>query len=332
MACRVAFLGVRSYDIISSDKINEWCEFSIRYYKGYLDINNIVLAQRVDAVCIFVNDTADVAVIGALVANGVELSTLRCAGFNNVNLNAARGKLPVVRMPACSPYAVTEYTLALMLSLGHKTYRTYWRARDGNFSLSDLVGFDIHGEVAGIIGTGRIAKVLIRTLKGLGMRILANNLYPDEKFAKEKGIIYVSLDELYKESDTISLHYPSTSRTHYLINDDSIAKVKNGIVIISTEHGLLIHASALIEGLKIKEVSAAGLDICKEEKGCFYEGESGEVIDGDVLTRLLSSNSVIVTSRQAFFMKEALHNVAGTILRNIRDFEENCPLVNEVTK
>ena len=161
MAYKIAFFGAKPYDIASFDKINERYEFDIRYYKGHLNINNVVLTQGVDAVCIFVNDTADAAVIDALVANGVKLLALRCAGFNNVDLNAARGKLPVVRVPAYSPYAVAEYTLALMLSLNRKIHRAYWRTRDGNFSLNGLMGFDMHGKTAGINGTGKIAKILI---------------------------------------------------------------------------------------------------------------------------------------------------------------------------
>ena len=294
MAYKIAFFGAKPYDIASFDKINERYEFDIRYYKGHLNINNVVLTQGVDAVCIFVNDTADAAVIDALVANGVKLLALRCAGFNNVDLNAARGKLPVVRVPAYSPYAVAEYTLALMLSLNRKIHRAYWRTRDGNFSLNGLMGFDMHGKTAGIIGTGKIAKILIHILKGLGMRVLANDLYP--------------------------------------INDDSIAKMKDGVMIINTGRGLLIHTNALIEGLKTKKVSAAGLDVYEEEGDYFYEDKSDKIIDDDVLARLLSFNNVIVTSHQAFFTKEALHNIADTTLRNIKDFEEGRPLVNEVTK
>ena len=252
MAYKIAFFGAKPYDIASFDKINERYEFDIRYYKGHLNINNVVLTQGVDAVCIFVNDTADAAVIDALVANGVKLLALRCAGFN--------------------------------------------------------------------------------ILKGLGMRVLANDLYPDEKFAKEEGITYVSLDELYKESDIISLHCPLTDQTRYLINDDSIAKMKDGVMIINTGRGLLIHTNALIEGLKTKKVSAAGLDVYEEEGDYFYEDKSDKIIDDDVLARLLSFNNVIVTSHQAFFTKEALHNIAETTLRNIKDFEEGRPLVNEVTK
>ena len=265
MAYKIAFFGAKPYDIASFDKINERYEFDIRYYKGHLNINNVVLTQGVDAVCIFVNDTADAAVIDALVANGVKLLALRCAGFNNVDLNAARGKLPVVRVPAYSPYAVAEYTLALMLSLNRKIHRAYWRTRDGNFSLNGLMGFDMHGKTAGIIGTGKIAKILIHILKGLGMRVLANDLYPDEKFAKEEGITYVSLDELYKESDIISLHCPLTDQTRYLINDDSIAKMKDGVRVINVSRGAVLDIYALAEALKSGHVAGAAIDVFPTE-------------------------------------------------------------------
>ena len=295
-----------------------------------MNINNVVLTQGVDAVCIFVNDTADAAVIDALVANGVKLLALRCAGFNNVDLKAAKGKLPVVRVPAYSPYAVAEYSLALMLSLNRKIHRAYWRTRDGNFSLNGLMGFDMHGKTIGIIGTGKIAKILIRLLKGFGMRILAYDLYPDMKFAGEEGISYVSLDELYRESDIISLHCPLTDQTKYMIDKDSIDKMKEGVMIINTGRGLLINTNDLIEGLKEKKIAAAGLDVYEEEGEYFYEDKSDKIIDDDVLARLLSFNNVIVTSHQAFFTKEALHNIAETTLQNIDDFRHHRPLVNEV--
>lgn len=332
MAYKVAFFGAKPYDIASFDKINERFGFDIRYYKGHLNSNNIILTKDVDAVCIFVNDTADATVIDALVANGVKLLALRCAGFNNVDLKAAKGRLTVVRVPAYSPYAVAEYTLALMLSLNRKIHRAYWRTRDGNFSLNGLMGFDMHGKTAGIIGTGKIAKLLIHTLRGLGMRVLANDLYPDQAFAEAEGITYVSLDELYRESDIISLHCPLTEQTRYIINDESIAKMKEGVMIINTGRGQLIHTNALIEGLKNKKVSAAGLDVYEEEGEYFYEDKSDKIIDDDVLARLLSFNNVIVTSHQAFFTKEALHNIAETTLQNILDYEEGRPLVNQVTK
>lgn len=330
MAYKIAFFGAKPYDIASFDKVNEKYNYDIRYYKGHLNPNNVVLTQDADAVCIFVNDTADAAVIDAMVDNGVKLLALRCAGFNNVDLKAAKGKLPVVRVPAYSPYAVAEYSLALMLSLNRKIHRAYWRTRDGNFSLNGLMGFDMHGKTIGIIGTGKIARILIRLLKGFGMRILAYDLYPDMKFAGEEGISYVSLDELYRESDIISLHCPLTDQTKYMIDKDSIDKMKEGVMIINTGRGQLINTNDLIEGLKEKKIAAAGLDVYEEEGEYFYEDKSDKIIDDDVLARLLSFNNVIVTSHQAFFTKEALHNIAETTLQNIEDFRCHRPLVNEV--
>ena len=327
MAYKIAFFGAKPYDIASFDKVNEKYNYDIRYYKGHLNPNNVVLTQDTDVVCIFVNDTADAAVIDAMVDNGVKLLALRCAGFNNVDLKAAKGKLPVVRVPAYSPYAVAEYSLALMLSLNRKIHRAYWRTRDGNFS---LMGFDMHGKTIGIIGTGKIARILIRLLKGFGMRILAYDLYPDMKFAGEEGISYVSLDELYRESDIISLHCPLTDQTKYMIDKDSIDKMKEGVMIINTGRGQLINTNDLIEGLKEKKIAAAGLDVYEEEGEYFYEDKSDKIIDDDVLARLLSFNNVIVTSHQAFFTKEALHNIAETTLQNIEDFRCHRPLVNEV--
>ena len=330
MSYKIAFFGAKPYDIASFDKVNEKYNYDIKYFKGHLNPNNVVLTQDADAVCIFVNDTADAAVIDAMADNGVKVLALRCAGFNNVDLEAAKGKLPVVRVPAYSPYAVAEYSLALMLSLNRKIHRAYWRTRDGNFSLNGLTGFDMHGKTVGIIGTGKIAKILIRILKGLGMHILAYDVYPDYKFAEEEGITYTTLDELYKNSDIISLHCPLTEQTRYIINDDSIAKMKDGVMIINTGRGQLIHTNALIEGLKEKKISAAGLDVYEEEGDYFYEDKSDKIIDDDVLARLLSFNNVIVTSHQAFFTKEAMHNIAETTLQNIEDFRQNRPLVNEV--
>ena len=318
MAYKIAFFGAKPYDIASFDKVNEKYNYDIRYYKGHLNPNNVVLTQDTDVVCIFVNDTADAAVIDAMVDNGVKLLALRCAGFNNVDLKAAKGKLPVVRVPAYSPYAVAEYSLALMLSLNRKIHRAYWRTRDGNFSLNGLMGFDMHGKTIGIIGTGKIAKILIRLLKGFGMRILAYDLYPDMKFAGEEGISYVSLDELYRD------------QTKYMIDKDSIDKMKEGVMIINTGRGQLINTNDLIEGLKEKKIAAAGLDVYEEEGEYFYEDKSDKIIDDDVLARLLSFNNVIVTSHQAFFTKEALHNIAETTLQNIEDFRCHRPLVNEV--
>lgn len=330
MAYKIAFFGAKPYDISSFDQVNKDFNYDIKYYKGHLNKNNLVLTQGTDAVCIFVNDTADAEIIDGLAKNGVKLIALRCAGYNNVDLAAAKGKMKIVRVPAYSPYAVAEHAVALMLSLNRKIHRAYWRTRDGNFSLHGLMGFDMHGKTAGIIGTGKIAKILIKILKGFGMNIVAYDLYPDYAFAEEQGITYTTLDELYKQSDIISLHCPLTDKTKYLINDISICKMKDNVMIINTGRGLLIHTNALIEGLKNKKIAAAGLDVYEEEGDYFYEDKSDKIIDDDVLARLLSFNNVIVTSHQAFFTKEALHNIAETTLLNIKAFMENQPLANEV--
>ena len=211
-----------------------------------------MLTKGVDVVCIFVNDTADAEVIRAMADNGVKLLALRCAGYNNVDLAATAGKMKVVRVPAYSPYAVAEFTVALMLSLNRKIPRATMRTRDGNFSLHGLMGFDMHGKTAGIIGTGKIAKILIQILRGFGMNVLAYDLYPDYNFAREHQVVYCTLDELYHSSDIISLHCPLTEQTKYLINDYSISKMKDGVMIINTGRGQLIHTNALIEGLRLK--------------------------------------------------------------------------------
>ena len=315
MAYTIAFFGSKPYDEASFNEKNKEYSFELRYYKGHLNKHNVILTQGVDAVCIFVNDTADAEVIRLMADNGVKLLALRCAGYN---------------VPAYSPYAVAEYTVALMLSLNRKIPRATWRTRDGNFSLHGLLGFDIYGKTAGIIGTGKIAKKLICILRGFGMNILAYDLYPDYNFAREHQVVYTSLDELYHNSDIISLHCPLTEQTKYLINDYSISKMKDGVMIINTGRGQLIHTNALIEGLKNKKIGSAGLDVYEEESEYFYEDQSDKIIDDDTLARLLSFNNVIVTSHQAFFTREALANIASTTLQNIKDFMNHKPLENEV--
>ncbi|MDD2525561.1 MAG: 2-hydroxyacid dehydrogenase [Bacteroidales bacterium] len=327
----IAFFGTQPYDEESFEKTNEEFGFDIRYFKGHLNKHNVMLSQETDAVCIFVNDFADACIMKALAKNGVKLLALRCAGYNNVDLKAAKENgIRIVRVPAYSPYAVAEHTVALMLTLNRKVNRASWRTRDGNFSLNGLIGFDMHGKSAGIIGTGRIAKVLIQILKGFGMNVLAYDLHQDEAFAKEHNITYVTLDQLYKESDIISLHCPLTEETKYMINKQSIDKMKKGVMIINTGRGALINTNDLIEGLKDKKIGYAGLDVYEEESNYFYEDQSNSVMDDDVLARLLSFNNVIVTSHQAFFTKEALTNISHTTLQNIQDFQDGKELVNEV--
>lgn len=329
---KITFFGTQPYDRESFDRANERYGFEFNYHRSHLNGNNTSLAQGADAVCIFVNDTADAATIRSLAAMDVKLIALRCAGFNNVDLKAAAEYgIPVVRVPAYSPHAVAEYAVMLMLTLNRKVHRAYWRTRDGNFSLHGLLGFDMYGKTAGIVGTGKIARELIRILKGFGMTVVAYDPYPDRRYAAEAGITYVSLDELYSRADIISLHCPLTDRTRYMIGDVAISHMKPGVILINTGRGQLIHTEALIDGLKEKKIGAAGLDVYEEEADYFYEDTSDRIMDDDVLARLLSFNNVIVTSHQGFFTREALDNIARTTMENIREFAAGEPLTNRVS-
>ena len=330
MALRIAFFDAKSYDIESFNAVNKDYNFDIRYYQERLSISTVPLAKGADVVCIFVNAECDAQVIDELINNGVKLIALRCAGFNNVDLKAAEGRIRVTRVPAYSPHAVAEYAVSLMLSLNRKIYRAVNRTRDGNFTLNGLLGFDMYGKTAGVIGMGRIAKVLIKILHGFGMNVMAYDLYPDHEFAKQYDVKVVSLDELYANSDIISLHCPLTPDTKFLINQDSIAKMKKGVMIINTGRGKLINTEDLIEGLRSKQVGSAGLDVYEEEREYFYEDKSDKMIDDDVLARLLMVPNVVLTSHQAFFTAEALHNIAVSTLDSVKEFAEGKDLTCEV--
>lgn len=332
MSITIAFFDTKPYDEISFKQTNEHFGFNFRFHKGQLNPENVILTKDCDVVCIFVNADVTAMVIDELVNNGVKLIALRCAGFNNVDLSAAKNRIKVVRVPAYSPYAVAEHTLALMLTLNRKIHKAYNRTREGNFSLNGLMGFDMHAKTVGIIGTGKIAKILIQTLRGMGMNILAYDLFPDLEFAKLNSVEYTSLESLYREADIITLHCPLTKETEYIIDEDSIAKMKDNVMIINTGRGKLIHTYALIKGLKSKKIGSAGLDVYEEEGDYFFEDRSNNVMDDDVLARLLSFNNVIVTSHQAFFTKEAMENIAEITLQNIQDFSDGKTLINEVTK
>jgi len=330
MALRIAFFDAKSYDIESFNAVNKDYNFDIRYYQERLSISTVPLAKGADVVCIFVNAECDAQVIDELINNGVKLIALRCAGFNNVDLKAAEGRIRVTRVPAYSPHAVAEYAVSLMLSLNRKIYRAVNRTRDGNFTLNGLLGFDMYGKTAGVIGMGRIAKELIKILHGFGMNVMAYDLYPDHEFAKQYDVKVVSLDELYANSDIISLHCPLTPDTKFLINQDSIAKMKKGVMIINTGRGKLINTEDLIEGLRSKQVGSAGLDVYAEEREYFYEDKSDKMIDDDVLARLLMVPNVVLTSHQAFFTAEALHNIAVSTLDSVKEFAEGKDLTCEV--
>ncbi len=328
---KVACFGAMPYDRTTFDAANENFGFEIKYYTGNLNADNAILTRGVAAVIVFVNDNVNAEVINVLRDNGVKLIALRCAGFNNVDLEAAAAAgIQVARVPAYSPHAVAEYAVALMLSLNRKIQRASWRTRDGNFSLNGLMGFDMYGKTVGVIGTGKIAKVLVGILRGFGMKILAYDLYPDHDFAAANDMTYVTLDELYANSDIITLHCPLTPETEHIINKVSIAKMKKGVMIINTGRGGLIHSEDLIEGLKNKQVGFAGLDVYEEEGPYFFKDKSDKIIDDDTLARLLSFNNVIMTSHQAFFTREATDNIANTTLGNIADHIAGRPLVNEV--
>jgi len=331
MPIKIAFFDAKSYDRESFDKVNQNFGFEIVYYKERLSQNTVSLTQGVDAVCIFVNAECDVRVIERMAGYGVKLIALRCAGFNNVDVRAAQKfGIRVVRVPAYSPHAVAEYAVTLMLTLNRKVYRSVYRTREGNFKLNGLLGFDMYGKTVGLIGLGRISKELAKILRGFGMNVLAYDVYPDEQFAKEHQVKMVSLDELYEQSDIISLHCPLNDDTKFIINSDSITKMRFGVMIINTGRGKLIKTEDLIDGLRSHQVGSAALDVYEEEANYFYEDRSDKMIDDDKLALLLMMPNVIVTSHQAFFTREATHNIAVTTLQNILDFCEGKELVNEV--
>lgn len=331
MGYKIAVFDTKPYDRITFNEVNKKFGFELVYHKEHLDINNVVLANGNDAVCIFVNAVVDADVVEKLHSYGIKLIALRCAGFNNVDISAAEKKgIKVVRVPDYSPHAIAEHTLALMLCLNRKVHRAFLRTRDSNFSLVGFQGFDMYGKTVGVIGTGKIGKVVIGLLQGLGMNVLAYDLYPDHAFAEANNIKYVALEELYANSDIITLHCPLTKETEYIISDQSICQMKDGVMIINTGRGKLIHTKHLIDGLVSGRIGYAGLDVYEEEGNYFYEDHSDRVMTDEVLARLLSFNNVIVTSHQAFFTKEAMGNIAHTTMQNIQDFVDGKQLKNEV--
>ncbi len=330
MAYKIAVFDTKPYDQAMFESVNAEYGFEIEYFKEHMDRQNDILASGYDAVCIFVNAVVDAQTIDKLCSYGVKLIALRCAGFNNVDLAAAAGRITVVRVPEYSPHAIAEHTLALMLCLNRRVHRAFLRTREGNFSLNGFLGFDMYGKTVGVIGTGRIGRTVISVLKGLGMNVLAYDVYPNEQAAKDLGFTYASLDEIYGASDVITLHCPLTKETEYMICDESIAKMKDGVMIINTGRGKLINTRHLIEGLISRKVGFAGLDVYEEEGAYFYEDYSDRVMEDDILARLLSFNNVILTSHQAFFTEEAMRNIAGTTFENIRSFFAGETLANEV--
>lgn len=327
---KVAVFDSKSYDIKSLTSTNDSFGNSLKFFDEHLTLDNVILTKGFDVVCVFVNDIVTKEMIDYMYENGVKMIALRCAGFNNVDFESAFGKIHIARVPSYSPYAVAEHAVALIMTLNRKIHKSYSRTRDANFSLNGLLGFDMYNKTAGVIGTGKIAQILIKILKGFEMKVIAYDPFPNEEAAKNLGFKYTSLDNLYKESDIISLHCPLTKDTEYLINEDSIAKMKDGVMIVNTGRGKLINTKDLITGLKNQKIGSAGLDVYEEESDYFFEDKSDIVLDDDVLARLLTFSNVIVTSHQAFFTREALQNIAFTTLSNIKDFEDGKELKNEI--
>jgi len=314
---RIAFFDTKPYDKPSFDRFGKMNGVSFKYFETKLNEDTAELANGFDGVCVFVNDTVNAAVIDKLCEMGVKLVALRCAGFNNVDIKYASGKLRVVSVPAYSPHAVAEHTMAMLLTSIRRIHKAYIRTKDFNFSLSGMTGFDLHGKTVGIIGTGRIGRVFIDICRGFGMKVLAYDKYPAEGLDNGDTVRYVTLDELFFGSDIISLHCPLTEETYHIINGEAIEKCKKGVVILNTSRGALVDAEALLSAIKSRKVGAACLDVYEEESELFFEDFSGHIVEDDTLARLISMPNVLVTSHQAFLTEEALSNIAETTVNNI---------------
>ncbi len=321
----VAFYDVKPYDLEYFNLINDKFQFSIKYIEGRLNANTAILADGCNAVCAFVNDDVSAEVIDRLSDIGIKLIAMRCAGYNNVDVKYAEGKIPVVRVPAYSPYAVAEHAVALLLTLNRRTHKAFLRTRDFNFSLNGLTGFDLHGKTVGVIGTGKIGTVFIDICRGFGLKIIA---YDVSK--KQKNVEYVSLGELFERSDIISLHCPLSKDTHHIINENSISKMKKNCFIINTSRGALIDSEDLLDALLNERIGGACLDVYEEESELFYEDKSETIIKDNVLSRLICLPNVIVTSHQGFLTREALMNIASTTLENIDSYLNKGKLLNKV--
>lgn len=326
---KTAFFSTKSYDREYFDRFNA-SGHELTYFDVSLNKNSVALSQGHDAVCLFVNDKANAAVIEQLAANGIRIIALRCAGFNNVDLAAAAANnIKVVRVPAYSPEAVAEHAVALILTLNRKIHKAYNRVRDSNFSLENLLGFNLHGKTVGVIGTGIIGRCFCRIMLGFGCRILAHDLYPSEEMIKA-GVVYTTLDTIWQESDIISLHCPLLPETKHLVNKDSFAKMKKGVMLINTSRGAVINTADAVEALKKEQLGYLGIDVYEQEEKLFFKDLSGSIMQDDVIARLTSFPNVLITSHQGFFTKEALEQIALVTLKNLSDFESGLPPENEV--
>lgn len=323
----ISFYDTKPYDrqafleAAAADSSMDW-----HFHEFRLNTVTAASAAGCEAVCVFVSDCVDAACIELLAGLGVRLIALRCAGFNNVDLAAAKAHgIAVVRVPAYSPHAVAEHTVALLLTLNRHIHRAYNRVRDANFSLRGLVGFDVFGKTVGIIGTGKIGQVTAEVFRGFGVRLLGYDPFPNPDWAATCGLQYLPLDELLAQSDIVSLHLPLTPQSRYLINEQTVARMKRGAILLNTSRGKLIDTSVVIEALKSGHLGGVALDVYEEEEGIFFEDHSGQPLQDDVLSRLLTFPNVLITSHQAFLTHEALGQIAGTTLGNLRRLQNGHP-------
>lgn len=324
---KITFFGTKPYDRLWFEPLSHDYNCRIHFIEPGLEADTVLLAGGSDAVCIFVNDYVTEDIAAALEKNGIGLILLRCAGYNNVDLEAAaKHKLTVLRVPNYSPSAVAEFSMAALLSVNRHIHRAYSRTRDFNMSINGLMGHDLNGKIAGVIGTGKIGQCMIDIFNGFHMKVLAYDPFPNENL----DAVYVPLEELFERSDYISLHCPLTKDTYHIINRISISLMKTGVIIANTSRGPLIESSALVEGLKSGKIGGVALDVYEEEDEVFYEDFSSEIIQDDILSRLCTMPNVLITSHMGFFTKEAMYSIAVTTLENAVAYEQGSRLVNEV--
>ncbi len=319
----IAFFSAKGYDEASFSRINNNFNYQINYHDFRLSIKTAKMADNCEVVCAFVNDDLSEPVLNKLALQGTRLIVMRCAGYDRVDLLAAKKLgIQVARVPAYSPEAVAEHTVGLMMTLNRRFHKAYQRTRDANFSLDGLVGFNFHNKTAGVIGTGKIGIATIRILKGLGMNILCFDPY-ENATAIELGATYCSLEEIYANSDVITLHCPMTPDNYHLLNAKAFKQMRDGVMIINTSRGGLLDADAAIDALKASKIGALGLDVYEEEKELFFEDKSNDVITDDTFRRLSACHNVLFTGHQAFLTEDALENIATTTLQNVSDFMQS---------
>lgn len=328
---RIAVFGTKAYDRRFLDAANERFGHQLTYFEARLNEETAGLATGFPAVCVFVNDCLDGAVLSRLAETKTSVVALRCAGFNNVDLHAAeRLGIAVVRVPAYSPHAVAEFTIGLLLTLDRKIHRAWARVRENNFALEGLIGRNLHGRTAGVVGTGRIGALVARTLKlGFGCQVLASDPVPDPELTS-RGIDYVETGTLLAEADIVTLHCPLSPATRHLIDASAIGRAKPGVMIVNTSRGALIDTEALIAGLKSHRIGGVALDVYEQEADLFFEDLSSEIIEDDIFQRLLTFPNVLITGHQAFFTEESLTAIAETTLASISDAEAGRPLLQRV--